>query len=121
MISFTTSTHAQDWICFKSINQKKPINLAFSFSDTKNADAFIYYQKGSRPISLKMIKSSSENWVEGRPDINFITYKEMIVSKPGTYTISYQGAIFDTFIYTSYTNKKIEFEQDSTQECNWAN
>ena len=120
MASFATSAQSLDWICFKSINQNKEIKLAFAFSNTRNPYAFIYYQKGSKLIPLKIIKHESENWVEGRPDNNFYTFKEIIDSKPGTYTISYQGAIFDQFRYTSSTNKNVDFEQDPIQECNWA-
>ena len=120
-ISFTANSEKLDWLCFKSINQTKEIKLAFAFSNSKNADAFVFYQNGSKPIPLKTIKHESENLVEGRPDNNYYIFKEITGNKSaGTYTISYQGAIFDQFSYKSSTNKNYDFEQDTTHECHRA-
>jgi hypothetical protein len=114
-----------DFRCFKSIDQKKPIRLQFVFA-TENPDrGYVIYEHGSGKIPVVDLGAKATATVKDRPS-EFSAQWEEVTSdgSGGRYTIVSQGARVSDFRYTRKKDGKVfHFEEDMEASgddgCTW--
>jgi hypothetical protein len=123
--SFTNPVMAQatEFRCLVSIDATTPIRLQFDFPQSERAHAAVRYQRGSKPIPLRALKTSSVEMTPGRP-FEFTTVWKEPGKNGGTYTVATQGALINEFTYLRARDKKtFKFEEDmgavETSRCAW--
>jgi hypothetical protein len=114
---------ANEFRCLVSVDAATPIRLQFDFPQSEHAHAAVRYQRGSKPILLRALKSSSVEMTPGRP-FEFTTIWQEPGKNGGTYTVATQGALINQFAYQRARDKKtFTFEEDvsamETSRCKW--
>jgi hypothetical protein len=114
---------ATEFRCLISIDAAPPIRLQFDFPQSEHAYAAVRYQRGSKPIQLRALKTSSVEMTPGRP-FEFTTIWQEPGKNGGTYTVATQGALINEFTYLRGRDKKtFRFEEDmgaiETSRCTW--
>jgi len=115
--------HAAEFRCLVSVDAPTPIQLQFDFPQTAHAGAAVRYQRGSKPIPLRALKTSSVEMTPGRP-YEFTTVWKEPGHNGGTYTVATQGALINHFTYLRARDKKtFTFEEDmgamADARCEW--
>lgn len=126
---FPTSAIAgtNDFRCLVSTNTKSAIRLQFTFPDKWqiNAMGSVRYEKGSRPIRVKLISRDAVEMEEGRPYEVTSQWQEVLPNgKGGLYEMVSQGAIIYSFRYIDPLKKReVEFINDDESfnetSCRW--
>ena len=114
---------ATEFRCLVSVDAAPPIRLQFDFPQSGHAHAAVRYQRGSKPILLRALKTSSVEMTPGRP-FEFTTLWKETGKAGGTYTVATQGALINRFTYLRTRDKKtFTFEEDTgamgTSRCKW--
>jgi hypothetical protein len=114
---------ATEFRCLVSVDAATPIRLQFDFPQSEHAHAAVRYQRGSKPIPLRALKTSSVEMTPGRP-FEFTTIWKEPGKNGGTYTVATQGALINEFTYLRARDKKtFRFEEDigamETSGCVW--
>ena len=114
---------ATEFRCLVSVDAAPPIRLQFDFPQSEHAHAAVHYQRGSKPIPLRALKTSSVDMSPGRP-FEFTTVWKEPGKNGGTYTVATQGALVNEFTYLRSRDKKtFTFEEDTgamgTSRCKW--
>ena len=109
--------------CPVSVDAATPIRLQFDFPQSEHARAAVRYQRGSKPIPLRALKTSSVEMSPGRP-FEFTTLWKEPGKNGGTYTVATQGALINEFTYRRARDRRtIRFEEDmgamGTSRCAW--
>ncbi|EII7298879.1 hypothetical protein LHO65_003567 [Vibrio cholerae] len=113
------------WICFVSLDERKPIYLAFSFDKNAGGGAILKYRTGSGVIFLRQNGIEWTEMAEGRPYEYTYDYTEVVDgADAGRYTVVVQGAIFYSFEYRSKNNGrvyrfKMDEESQNDNKCVW--
>ncbi|MCK9393090.1 MAG: hypothetical protein M0Q01_16155 [Syntrophales bacterium] len=116
-----------DFRCLKSIGGKTPVRLQFVFTAEDKPDVgYVIYQKGNRPIAVKMIKEREVRRVKGGGPSEYEAQWEEITSDGtgGKYIVVSQGARINEFRYIRKKDgKQFKFEEDleawAEKGCEW--
>ncbi len=114
-----------DFRCLKSIHQKKPIKLKFTFPQDNQKTGSVIYQNGKSPIPVKLkVEKTIEEVPNGRPWVIQSVWEESAKEgNAGNYSITSQGADIIEFKYVRKDGKVFLFEVDddaSTENgCRW--
>lgn len=113
-----------DFRCFKSIDQPKPIRLEFVLSDGPNHDSYVIYEHGHGRVPVDQVKMRTVESSADRPNTFEMRWKETGPDAGGEYVFVSQGAVVSDFRYIRTRDGKVfRFEEDTAASgdhgCTW--
>lgn len=111
-----------DFRCFKSVDQARPIRLQFVLSDGPAHDSYVVYEHGHGRIPVTEAGTQELQAVPDRPSLMRMRWNEP-GPDGGEYVMDSQGAVVSDFRYIRHDGKVVRFQVDDDASgqhgCTW--